>query len=97
MKLIIDGRAYDLDVDELPNDDAIAIEDETGLMLGDLVRGVRGLSMRALTALVWAQRRHDEPGLKFADVRFRMRDIEFDTGGDDEDSEDPKGEPEAES
>lgn len=96
-KFKIELRGKDLgllDIDELSMEDAMQLEDQTGLALGDVGTGLGRLSARALQAIVWLRQRqlngpsanlHDN--FKFGEVKIEQVDEPdptrpAETGGD---------------
>lgn len=84
MKFKIELRGKDLgilDIDELSMEDAMQLEDQTTLALGDVGNGLGRLSARAIQAIVWLRRRQVEgPGallhdnFKFGEVKIEQVD-----------------------
>lgn len=55
MVLLIDDEAYDFDLDDMSMTEAIALEEEWGIQVGDFEKQLKGgtPSMRMVTALMW--------------------------------------------
>lgn len=79
-----DRKSYLFDYGKVGMQEAIAVEEKTGLGLLPLIRKLPELSPTAVTAVVWLLRRRDEPDLQFEDVDFKVEDIDL------EESADPK-------
>ncbi len=64
--------------------EAIPVEQETGLGLLDLVTLLPKLSPTALTAVIWLLRKREEPDLRFEDVDFALGDVDVEPIEDEE-------------
>jgi hypothetical protein len=84
MKLFVEDKQFEFDVDELDNFDYMDIEDVTGLAATDFFDSITKGSGRALTALVWIMRRKEEPGLEFKNVRFRLSALKLELNEDEQ-------------
>ena len=81
MKFQIELRGKDLgilDLDDLTMDEAMQLEDRTGLALGDVGNGLGRLSARAIQALVWLHQYHNgnlaavqHDNFKFGEVKIQ--------------------------
>lgn len=69
-------KTYTFDTEAFPNQGAISIEQDFGLRWPELIDALIGLSMVAVTAVVWILRRETEPGLQFTDIKFAIGDLE---------------------
>lgn len=70
-------KTYELDFDQLTNDDIGALEDETGWSYKEFTERCQNLEMRATTAQVWLAKRTVDPEAKFADLVFRLMGMEL--------------------
>jgi hypothetical protein len=87
MKINLAGRSYLFSEDTSDNVELMALEELTGWSMGELSERLSTGSVKAITAIVWLLRRREEPGLPFADVKFRTSDISvelIDDEGNDE-------------
>lgn len=83
-KFKIELRGKDLgilDIDDLSMEDAMQLEDQTSLALGDVGTGLGRLSARAIQAIVWLRRRQIEgpaaplhDNFKFGEVKIEQVD-----------------------
>lgn len=68
-------KTYRYEPKKMLNVEYIAIEQATGLTLDQLGEGLTNKSMTVITALVWALRKRNEPGLQFFEVLFELGDV----------------------
>lgn len=85
-------KSYLFDYGKVGMQEAIAVEQKTGLGLLELVTSLPSLSPTALVAVIWLLRKRDEPGLRFEDVDFNVEDIDIEEvpGPKDDTSETPE-------
>lgn len=77
-----DKRTWDYKSADLPSSEAEDIEEAVGVTFDEWQQKLLMGGMKARRALLWILRRRDEPGLKFADVAFTVREftLDFDAG-----------------
>lgn len=84
IRVTLAGQSWVFSEDTADNVELIDVEKATGWDLGEWFEHIDHGSMRGLTALVWLLRRRDEPGLAFADVKFKIRDLRVEFVAEDE-------------
>lgn len=78
MKIIIGDKSYEYDHDKLLNSEAIAIEQELGILPGSYASLLKQGSPSMITAIVWiARRRAGETDLEYAEVAFDFADMDL--------------------
>ena len=89
-RVIVDGKSYEFDENEMTNRDAIALEEFTGWGVAEWGQKLTTASGKALTYLVWYVRSRTEPGLRINDVEFKLATLDL---ADDAEQESPKAAP----
>ena len=90
MRITVGDTTYDYDVTTMGNDEAIALEEEVGYTVSEMLQALDRNSIKALTALLWLIQRRDNPALEFGDVKYKLSDLKEADLGDQDGSEAPK-------
>lgn len=72
-----DRREWDFDPNRILNVEAEAIERETGLTWAEVTEQLGKGSIRAIHGVLWVLLKRSTPTLKYADVQFRLDEIDF--------------------
>ena len=82
MQLKIGEQVWEFDLMDFDNREVMTVERQLGCSFGEFSGRFSNMDMGAVTAAVWILRLRDDPSLKYSDVRFNIKDLEWITTPD---------------